>query len=528
MAGLARVLRTPRALFGSQRPTAQLGTHVAWAGQAVENYRRVVAELLHRMDGHIQVGRPSVEEVVELGVQHPREADSAEIAADLRTAVDARLAGQVPLPVLAQELRLVAANSGPQGCTAALDDVSRRGPLALAMPGFRRWPLPLPALPLEFLACGLLTVLLGPGAPGWGTGLLLALLWFGAGWLLLARRPGQAVEDGFAATAAPAVLAYGLPAVLGVAAGVVVTLVVADRVAMFSGELLTSEQFGLSSTTGVVVAVVLFLLTAAVAALSWRSAVRAWRGELRLVELENAVADLTRIAEDVAVREWQPMRRRLAIAAAATEVAGGLEEIAQTLREAGNRLFIAPPSDVDSAVVRPVPQELYAVVRGDLTDVCRGALDPAWPAAANAIRTAEGVYAQRLDRLLGEYGAEVRRHGLMAAGRFSRDHAPRDALMARMWSESPEALLALRTEATGDMTQLCRSGQLGYLSTSAGAGLVRFGPARLRRVLEHDGVHSGLAADPGITWGEGGDLVGAVRLLPLRPESVRQVLGGDR
>lgn len=100
--------------------------------------------------------------------------------------------------------------------------------------------------------------------------------------------------------------------------------------------------------------------------------------------------------------------------------------------------------------------------------------------------------------------------------------------MARLWSESPGALLALRTETSGDMTQLCRGGQLGYLSTSAGSGLVRFGPSRLRRVLEQDGVHKGLAADPGITWGEGGDFVGALRLLPLRPESVRQVMGGGR
>ena len=116
----------------------------------------------------------------------------------------------------------------------------------------------------------------------------------------------------------------------------------------------------------------------------------------------------------------------------------------------------------------------------------------------------------------------------MLAPRFSRDLAPRDALMARVWSESPAALTALRTGVGEDMTQLCRSGQLGYLSTVAEPGLVRFAPLQLRRVLDRDSAHHRLAGDPGIAWTDGGEFIGALRLLPLRPESVRQVLGGAR
>ncbi|MFC7612881.1 hypothetical protein ACFQV2_03705 [Actinokineospora soli] len=76
------------------------------------------------------------------------------------------------------------------------------------------------------------------------------------------------------------------------------------------------------------------------------------------------------------------------------------------------------------------------------------------------------------------------------------------------------------------MTQLCRGAQLAFLNTVAEPALIRFAPARLRRVFERDGVHTGLAGDPGVVWGENGDVVGALRLMPLRPESVRQVLGG--
>jgi hypothetical protein len=247
-------------------------------------------------------------------------------------------------------------------------------------------------------------------------------------------------------------------------------------------------------------------------------------------ELRATLEGLTRITDEATAREWLPMYRRKAIASAAAEVAAGLEEIVRTLADTGNRLFELPHAATNgnglSRMMRPVPQELYWVVRGDLVGLCRNALSPAWPAAEAAIRTPAGVYSQRLARLLEEYGTQVRRRGLMTTTQFTHDLGPRDALMSRVWSESPSALMALRTTAFGDMTQLCRSGQLGYLSTATEPGLVRFAPLQLRRVLERDGAHQRLAADPGVAWSDGGEFVGALRLMPLRPESVRHVLGG--
>ncbi|WP_158851434.1 hypothetical protein [Saccharothrix deserti] len=514
---LARILGTPRALFGSARPTAQLGAQVLWAGQAAENYRRAVLELLDRMDKHIQGGRASVEDVVELGVPQPWEADRGEIADELRRTVDGRLGAGAALAALARQLRVLAARSGPQGCMAALDEVRKRGPLSLDMPGFRKWPLRLWSLPLVFVTCAVLAFVLGSGWPGWVGGGLLAAAWFGSGWLLLGRRPGPQEEFGLSDAAVPA-LVYGVIAVAGVVSGGVV----AQRV--------SSVQVPPSTSLLVTLAVVAVCVLTVV--LSWRAAVRRWRAALRVAALHDVIEELTRIAEQTTAREWLPMRRRQVSAAVAAEVAAGLDEIGATLAEAGNGLFVdvgPPPSPGDPVrLVRPVPHELYAVVRGDLADLCRTALEPAWRAAAAGMPAPDGVYAQRLDRLLGEYGADVRRHGLLAATRFGDDHTPRDALMARVWSESPAALAALRVDVDGAMTQLCRGGQLGYLSTGAEPGLVRFAPAGLRRVLEQEGLHRELVADPRVTWGEGGELVGALRLLPLRPESVRQVLGGVR
>jgi hypothetical protein len=343
---------------------------------------------------------------------------------------------------------------------------------------------------------------------------VLAVLWFLSGWVLLGRRPDAEDEAGLGATVVPALLTYGLAGLSGTAVGVV-------------ARLLLGGQFGAPPVVGQLVAILAVLLTVTAGVVSWRSAAQSWRDGLRVNELRAAVDDLTRLAEETTKREWLPMRHRQVVSAAAAEVAGGLEEIAATLEEAGNRLFAASrPSAATAGMARPVPHELYAVVRGDLLDVCRTALDPAWPAAEAALRTAQGVYARRLDRLLGEYGVDVRQHGLLAANRFSRSHGPRDDLTALVWSQSPAALAALRTDVDGDMTQLCRSGQLGYLSKTAEPGLVRFGPAQLRRVLEQDGLRNELLSDLGIVWSDGGEYVGALRLVPLRPESVRQVLGG--
>lgn len=519
VAELARTLGTPKALFGRLRPTEQLGSEVAWAGKAAENCRRYLAELLNRIDSHLQIERPPVDKVMELGVRNPREARGAEIVSGLRQVVDARLDDGVSLPVLAQELRHAAVTSAPQGCAAVLDEVNQRGPLALAMPVFRRWPLPLKAIPAIVLSCAAVAFLLGPGWDGWLAGGLLATAWFGSGWLLLGRRPGPQAEFGLRPAARPAALGYGMSAAAGVAAGALVAQRWSQlvRVPPLSGQLL-------------ILAVV--LLSAATVVLSWYSAARHWAKALPVQALRDTLADLIRITEDAVAGEWQPMRRRQAIANAATEVASGLDEIAKALDRAGVRLFVAPRSEPagngQPRMIRPVPHEVFAVVRGDLVDLCRGALAPAWPAAETASRTPAGVYAQRLDRLLGEYGTHVRRRSLLAAPELSRDVATREALMARVWSESPAALETLSGGVADTMTQLCRHGQLGYLSTVAEPGLVRFAPRPLWRVLDRGGPHQRLAADPGVVWTDSGEFVGALRLLPLRSESVRQVIGEAR
>ncbi|MFC7612880.1 hypothetical protein ACFQV2_03700 [Actinokineospora soli] len=328
---LAHTVGGVRGLFGDDRPTDRLGKQVAWAERATETYRRGVVELLDRMDGHLQLGSPPVDAVLELGVQRPWEVDGAEVATELERVVGGRIDGGASLAALAEQMRRAAAVAAPQGCAAALEQVRARGPVTLPMPPFPVWPLPLTSVPVTAVTCALTAFFAGPGLSAWLFGGLLALLWFATGWFLLGRRPEADGEAGFGPALPQAAPVYGLPALLGTVAGAL-----ADPVA------------GVSHDSPALVGHVVLLLSAgtclASAVLGWRSAARRWRAKLTDESLHAAVEEFTAVAERAVADEWLPLRRRQGLAAAAGEVGSALTEVAETLADAGNRLFIAPTS----------------------------------------------------------------------------------------------------------------------------------------------------------------------------------------
>ena len=503
---LARALGSGWALFGTSRPTAAIGTQILRAGQTAENYRRGLVELLNRMDGHLEEGHPGVAEVMELGVPEPRAARGREIAAELRRLVDGSLNDGVALPVLAQELRVASAFSGPQGVGRQLEQARRLGIPAVEIPAFPRWPLSLVTLPLIALTCAAMVVLAGPGTDGLAMGALLGAVWSAAGWLLLARRPGRDGERGAGASAG-ASLPYWASAAAGAGLGLLVARSTdAARVPYPMPALAALAAFAV-----------------AVALLGWRAAARRWSMELPITGLNEAVATLDRITAEACVREWQPMRRRRAVAAMTAAVAGGIDAIRETLAATDGQIFPAPrhrPGDHAERMVRAVPQELFDVVRGDLVELCRASLEPVW-AAAETARWSDGDDARQFQYLLDDYRAHVARHGLMSAYTNVGDLAPRDALMARAWASSPAARTTLRLSAQDEMTQLCDSRQLSYLRGAVPPRLIRFAPDRLARVLERSPADRQLGEDSQVMWTPESEYVGAVRLLPLRTESIR-------
>ncbi|WP_214406133.1 hypothetical protein [Pseudonocardia lacus] len=508
---LARALGTWSAVIGRRRPTQDLGTDVMLAGRAAENYRLGLVRLLDRMDGHLLVKDPPPDKVVELGVPAPLEARHAEATAGLHDLVAQRLQGGASLPGLAAELREAANQAGPQGCTAVLERMRATPPLSLPMPPFRRFPLSLWTIVLAFLTCAAVAFALGPGTVGRIGALVVALGWAGASWLLLARRPDEQTEHGFRAAAGATAL-HGLPGLLGAGSGIVLALVVPAPL----------RPNPLTLQVVVVVSVLVLVVTPI---LCWRSAARRWSRALTATELRSTVAQLSSAADEVIRREWQLVERRRAVQLSLEVAAAGLEEIGKALRRDGDRLFVperpVPGATEPVGLARAVPPELLDVVRADLADIAFRSLAQVWIAAGSGRRPPGGIHEQALDRLLVDYARHVRDEGLITPrGGTSLDSGPRDRLVLRIWSESPTAQAALAAGADDVMIQLCTDEQLDFLSSGTAPVTVRFAPQQVRRVLELQGGRSALLADSGLVWSAGHELIGAVRLLPMRLDAV--------
>jgi hypothetical protein len=210
----------------------------------------------------------------------------------------------------------------------------------------------------------------------------------------------------------------------------------------------------------------------------------------------------------------------------------------RTLDGLGGHLFSAVAAShhrttgTAGPMVRPRAQDLYVVVHADLTALCEEALRPVWSAAASGRHAEEGDAAVRLKQALDGYTAEVAQEGLMGSPAatgdlfgggpsgpdpFGEDLDPREVL-ARILAESPAVGETLRIGASDEMTQLCDGHQLSYLSSAAEPSLVRFAPRQLQRVLA-GGPRP--PDDRSVVWTRHGEYAGALRLVPLRPESVR-------
>jgi hypothetical protein len=491
-----------------RRPSALVGTAIVRAGQAAENYRRILGETLNRMDGHLQGGHPPVEEVMALGVADPLPARHPEIATGLHDLVDRRLRGRVALPLLAQELRAAAAFTRPQGVSRLFDRVRGLGGLSLEPPAFRWWPSGVVLLPAILLSCAAMVAFTGTSRTDLGYAAGLAVLWWVLGWFLLARRPTPEGERGFGPSSGVALAGHLLTGVAGVALG-----------------------FGLANSgTGLphvpqpwVLFAGLVVLAILLGALAWMRAVGGWRDQVPLDALETTVGTLDEVTELACRTEWQPMRRRRAIASAAEAVAGGLESMARTLDSVGDQLFAAAPAagrrvaGTAGPIARPGAQDLYAVVHADLAALCEEALRPVWSAAAAGRNADDGDSAVRLKHALDGYAAEVAREGLMGSPAATGEPDPRDEL-AGMLAQSPAVVETLRIGPRDEMTQLCTGRQLSYLSSAGAPSLVRFAPRQLKRVL---GGGPRPPEDGSVVWTEHGEYAGALRLVPLRPESVR-------
>lgn len=506
-------LGTWRGLFSSDPPGRSVGKWFGRAGWSANRYRELLEVLFSRMDGNLLSGEPPRDEVMAVGVNAPLAVRRRDVATELRDHVRDRLIRERSLAGLVPALRQEAAATDSQGCAVALHRLTRLGPLQRPLPAFASWPLSLAALPLVFLTCAI-----GALAPSesWVRRLLgvgLALVWFLAGWVTLARRPTEHGEHGFGAAALPAVV-YGVAGALGVVAG-----------------LLGAAVVTVPALVGQIMIVASVLVLAAVVVLSWRRAAQRWKDELDLPGLRARIDQMSRLLADTLNDQWSTSEQRRVVADALREVAAGLDEITRVLPEASAELFALErghPLDPFSRSVeisRPVQPEVLEVVVTDLLELARTALDPCWQAIESSVRPEHELYSRRVRLLVAEYRDHIADHGFLLAPPFVTDSTPRDVLAARVWTDATEALAALDCRADDEMIQLCRGPQLDHISASTGEiGMLRFAPHQLKQVREFGG--SGRAGGE-VVWTAAGDLAGALRLVPLRLGAVRSVLGGE-
>lgn len=518
---LVWALGSPRLLIGLDHPSQSLAAAVADAGQAAEEYRNALGELLYRIDGQLRRGDTSVADVVERGVQQPFPLSPSDVAEGLRLAVHRRLAREPSLPALGTQLRREATARQPRGCPDELGQLRRTGPLRRELPASRRWPIPVTVAPLVALTCAVVAFA-APGGPlAWVFGAAVALAWAWPGWLLLARWPRPEGERGPDGAALPAFAAYFLVGLVGTAGG---WWAVTRVVSPFAPSAQTRQLL-------IALAVMVVVVTVLV---SWRRAVKRLADALALPALRADVQQMSDLAHDVVSREWQPSERNRVVAGALNEAADGLWEVSQALEHASGRqpaqadpLSLGDPEVLPGGIQRALPAELLAVVRADLSALSEDALAPAWQATRMGRRTDAGVYAQRTERLLTEYDADVQRAGLMSRRTPETDDDPRFWLLTRTWSESPTAREVVRVRGADDMAQLCTGRQLDDLSGYGEPSMIRFAPESVRSILEPDRSHrdDGLRGLQ-VVWTAKAELAGALRLLPLRSAAIRTEQAG--
>jgi hypothetical protein len=509
------------------RPGQKLRRQLDHAVTLVNRYQHHVAEVTRDIDGSLRVGRPSPDQIVRTGVRTPDGVNGTDIARAVGGVVAEAVAKGYALSTLAAYLKQAAALAAPQGCAAEADELAQLDDVERTLPKFRALPLWGWTSPIVALACLVVPVLPIPLWAGRIIATMIALLWFGAGWFLLSRRPNDdefGGDMGLTDAAKIAWYAYLLPGVLGTAAGIWL----ADRLRAVVPRSFWAEPWQGWVTVGVVVAVLVTLVIT-----SWPSAAKAWVKAARVRALRSAFTEARRVADRAVQVEWIPSARRRAVALAFNEAAAALGEV-------GDRLAATTSDRIETGLrgqaraggmAGPLLDELLDVLRGDLTDLVRRSVDPAWEAIGGLRRNASGLYARRATVLLDEYEEHITRYGLLTVPSPGVSPEPRKRLLLQNWTDSPDAEQALRAGVGDDMRQLCRKAHLYWLDKQAldrhgGTRLVRFAPQPVKQVLEANSAsYKGILADQPI-WTTTGDIVGALRLVPLRTGAIAEAPRG--
>ena len=450
---------------------------VAAADTAVERHRTLALEAVALAE---RLPVPDDAALEAVGVPRPHPVDHGAVAAAMRGLLESRLHGG-SLPLVGRSLRQLANRQAHHDADTRA--VAARVVLEQPVPK-TAWPAVLAVLPVALATC-----FIAAGQPSAGTiaGPALAVLWLGLAAVLLSRRPPGGPPT------APAVGGVAVAAAAGTALG------------------LLGPVWPALPTAGEAAVVTACALVpfAALGAL-WRAQVDRWTASLALAA-GQALTDRLAVLVDRSVVTRQAtadLRRRTADAALL--LAGGCDDVRD--------VFAATCADgpVDEEPPTGHHHDLLEVIHRDLELIGTAALEDCLDAiASGAPLTADaGLVASRARDLTKEYVEYLGRSGVHRRPPVGDADARRD-LEAAFWEDSAHARRVLKATGREEMRQLCHVADLRRLNSDwSGVGVVRFAPEHVRDLF---GVMGEEIVDTDR------DVVGVLRLVPLRPGVVRRV-----
>ncbi|MEU0370901.1 hypothetical protein ABZ070_11670 [Streptomyces sp. NPDC006283] len=173
--------------------------------------------------------------------------------------------------------------------------------------------------------------------------------------------------------------------------------------------------------------------------------------------------------------------------------------------------------------------ELVDTLVGDLTQGAVTILATRWAAVEREPATAGGVSLRpRMDELLDEEHRRLGRDGAAAAPPYAPDPANRPGIASLLGVSADRVGRLLGEGGAEHLVPLCGAEHRRLLSKDPQAArLFRFAPEAMRRGAEPDTGQDAWPAAEDVVWTAGGRHAGVLKLVPMRPETVRSVRGEE-
>jgi hypothetical protein len=295
-----------------------------------------------------------------------------------------------------------------------------------------------------------------------------------------------------------------------------------------SGAVRVSAGVGPGIAIGAAVPLVLLTILAPVA---WRALGRDWADRLQLGRLLGVPALLHNLVADVAMNEWRLMQERMTASDLAGAVAGMVDDAAASLRAYAGTLPAAGPVKRLSHEQDQVSQGIALIDLSAAISTTLGQLIASWgPAGLMAVDAV--IVKDEVAATLSGYRRHLATIGLQEPPWFARGVREREGFVKSLIERGTTMRDLFNSGVTDEqIMQLCAPDHLSLLEVAArSAELIRFAPRAAQPFLGTASPAGSPPSAPGvgrehpIVWTSASPVSGVLRLVPLRPGTVREVV----